>query len=102
LPFSVKDWPAGGTGGTGGLAGGVMPDFCGTIKVHMDAVGDLKVSRSAMKITRLEGPSDDREYWHSRSAYERLQAVETLRQINYGNGPSTNRLQRILEIAQRT
>ncbi len=49
------------------------------------------------------GPLDDRDeitYWHSRTPEERLEAVELLRQINYGEAALTGRVQRVLEIAE--
>jgi hypothetical protein len=39
-------------------------------------------------------------YWLLQTPYQRLKAVETLRQINYGYHKSSARLQRILEIAE--
>jgi hypothetical protein len=53
-------------------------------------------------VASLSDPSDDKEYWLSKAPYERLKAVETLRQLNYGYSQSTSRLQRVLEIAQRS
>ncbi len=44
-----------------------------------------------------EGP-DEKAYWASRTPEERLQALEMMRQIDYGYDPATARLQRILEV----
>ena len=56
------------------------------------------------KIT-LGGPLDNREeemdYWHSRTPEERLEAVELMRRINYGDEATRGRLQRVLEIVKR-
>ncbi|MDE0299684.1 MAG: hypothetical protein OXN17_13710 [Candidatus Poribacteria bacterium] len=49
----------------------------------------------------LEEP-DDKEYWHAKTPQERLQAVELMRQINYGYDPVTARLRRVLEVVQFT
>jgi hypothetical protein len=49
-------------------------------------------------VASLSDPSGDKEYWLSKAPYERLKAVETLRQLNYGYSQSTSRLQRVLEI----
>lgn len=58
-------------------------------------------SRSRVVVSRLTDPSDDREYWWQQSPEARLAALETMRQVVYGYGPSAGRLQRILELAQR-
>lgn len=42
-----------------------------------------------------------REYWWSRSPEERLQHMEELRRINYGNAITDTRLLRVLEVARR-
>jgi hypothetical protein len=68
----------------------------------MKLLRTLRVDRSSLTITSLTDRPDDAGYRHSRSPYQRLQVVEILRQINYGYDPSTARLQRILEIAQRS
>ena len=40
----------------------------------------------------------DKTYWHSKTPQERLEALELMRQINYGYNPTTERLQRVLEV----
>lgn len=67
----------------------------------MNRVYSAKLDRTAFSAASLLEPSDERAYWLSKSPYERLQAVELMRQIVYGYNPSTSRLQRVLEIAQR-
>jgi hypothetical protein len=62
----------------------------------------LKVNRTVFTVTPLSGPSGEKEYWLSKTPHERLQAVEILRRMNYGHDSCTARLQRILEIAQRS
>ncbi len=66
----------------------------------MSARDSLKIDKTAFTVTHLSDPSDEKEYWLSRSPYERLQAVETLRRLNYGEHQSTARLQRVLEVTQ--
>jgi len=61
-----------------------------------------KVKRDAFTVASLFDQSDEKTYWLSRTAYERLEAVELMRQIIYGYDPFTIRLQRIFEVAQRT
>ena len=44
----------------------------------------------------------DIEYWKSKSPSERIEAIELMRQINFGYDQSTERLQRFLTITERT
>jgi len=61
-----------------------------------------KLDRTAFSVVSLEeADNDEMEYWLSKTPYERLNALETLRQVFYGYSPTTTRLQRILEIAER-
>lgn len=61
-----------------------------------------KLDRSVFSVVSLEeADSDEMEFWLSKTPYERLDALETLRQIFYGYDPATTRLQRVLEITQR-
>ncbi len=59
-----------------------------------------KVDRSAFSVSTSFDNSDEKEYWLSRTPQERLQHMELLRRINYGSR-TTERLQRVLEIAER-
>ena len=61
-----------------------------------------KMDRTAFSVASSfeEADKADREYWLSRTPYERLQHMELLRRINYGSD-ATARLQRVLEIAER-
>ncbi len=68
----------------------------------MSAIDTVKIDKSVFSIISLSEESDEREYWHSKTPYERLEAVELMRQINYGYDPTTTRLQRVLEVAQLT
>ena len=62
-----------------------------------------KLDRTAFSVVSSfeEADRQDKEYWLSRTPYERLQYMELLRRINYGHA-ATARLQRVLEIAERT
>ncbi len=59
-----------------------------------------KMDKTAFSVASLEDEPDGKEYWNSKTPYERLLAVEFLRQISYGYDPSTARLQRVFEIAE--
>ena len=58
--------------------------------------------KMTFSIASLSDADDDKAYWHSKSARERLQAVEHMRQVIYGYEPATGRLQRIFEVAELT
>jgi len=81
----------------------------------MDKLSFPKIQRTAFTVASLPSTtlspkdslrrtgfdqSDDKSYWLSKTPYERLQAVELMRQIIYGYDPSATRLQRVLEITR--
>jgi hypothetical protein len=69
----------------------------------MDENNFPRLDKTVFSIVSLEdADNDDVEFWLSKTPYERLDALETLRQIFYGYDPATTRLQRIFEIAERT
>jgi hypothetical protein len=62
-----------------------------------------RLDKTVCSIVTLEEADDDEvKFWLSKTPYERLNALETLRQIFYGYDPNTTRLQRLFEIAERT
>ncbi len=67
----------------------------------MDILNSLKIDKTAFAVASLSDPSDEKAYWLAKSPYERLEAVELMRQIIYGYNPATTRLQRVFAIAQR-
>ena len=71
--------------------------------VRADTVGlvhPMRMNKRSVEVQSLTDESSDVAYWRSRTPAERLEAVEHLRQLNYGYDPAAARLQRILEIAQ--
>ena len=58
-----------------------------------------RVSREHFSVVKL-GESDDSEYWRSRTVEERLEYMEYLRRVNYGD-EAAERLQRVLEVVER-
>ena len=68
----------------------------------MNTIDTFKIDKGALSVISLSEESDDKEYWHAKTPQERLEAVELMRQINYGYDPTTARLQRVLEVAQLT
>ncbi len=47
-----------------------------------------------------EADDADKAYWHSKTPQERMAALELMGQINYGYDPTTERLQRVLEVVE--
>jgi hypothetical protein len=64
-------------------------------------VPSIRLDKTAFSVTPLGDRSDDRVFWRSRSTAERLEAIELMRQVNYGYDPITARLQRVLTVAER-
>ena len=69
---------------------------------RMDKLDFPKVQRTAFTVASALEPSDEKSYWLSKTPAERLEALELMRQIIYGYDPSTTRLQRVFEVAQRS
>jgi hypothetical protein len=61
---------------------------------------EYRLDRTAFSIGRLEDEPDERAFWFSKTAEERLHAAEFLRQSIYGYDPATFRLQRIFEVVK--
>jgi hypothetical protein len=68
----------------------------------MNEIEFPKIDKSALSFISSfeEADKQDKEYWHSRTPYERLEYMELLRRINYGTA-ATARLQRVLEIVEK-
>jgi hypothetical protein len=58
------------------------------------------LDRSAFSVGFLGDESDEKEYWHSKTPQERLQAMELMRRMSYGYDRCTARLQRVLEVVE--
>ncbi|RME50872.1 MAG: hypothetical protein D6796_02100 [Caldilineae bacterium] len=59
----------------------------------------VKVDRTAFSVASLFDEPDEKAYWLSKTPYERLQALELMRQVVYGYTPASARLQRVLAVA---
>ena len=70
----------------------------------MRAIDTFRVNKGTLSVLSSfeEADEADKAYWHSKTPQERLEALELMRQINYGYDPNTERLQRVLEIAELT
>jgi hypothetical protein len=61
------------------------------------------VDRSAFSVSSFdEAAKDDKAHWLSKTLQERLAALERMRQINYAYDPVSDRIQRTLEVAERS
>lgn len=69
----------------------------------MDEIQFPKLDKTAFSVVSSFEEADraDKEYWHSRTPYERLAYLELLRRINYGPAAAA-RLQKVLEITEGT
>ena len=67
----------------------------------MDAFHLARLDKTAFSVASLTDESDEKQYWLTKSPYERLRALELMRQIIYGYDQSTERLQRFFEVAER-
>jgi hypothetical protein len=68
----------------------------------MSLIDEYGMNKTALQVTPLDAPSGDKEYWVSKTPQERLRALELMRQVVYGYDPASARLQRLLEVAERT
>ena len=69
-------------------------------KIHPEDL-EPRIDRTQFSVARLGDRDDSLEYWLSRSMVERLEALERLRRISWGEDAATARLQRVFEVAQR-
>jgi len=61
--------------------------------------GDYHLDKSAVTVCALADEAHDRAFWHAQSPEARLQALEFMRRVMYGDA-ATARLQRLLTVAQ--
>jgi hypothetical protein len=59
------------------------------------------LNKTILSVVSLHDESDEKQYWHSRTPLERLEALEHFRQVMYGYNPTTERLQRFFEVVER-
>jgi hypothetical protein len=64
----------------------------------------MKLDRTQLVIEDLHRRAEisDKKYWENSPPLERLRAVQFDRQVAYGHTSASRRLQRILEIADRS
>jgi len=68
----------------------------------MNIIDTLNIDKSQFMVLSLDKGKEPENYWHLRTPLERLQAIEIMRNINYGKDVSTRRLQSVFEVTQRS
>jgi len=70
----------------------------------MRAIDTFKMDKEKFSVLSSfeEADAADKAYWHSKTPQERLEALELMRQINYGYNPTTEGLQKVLEVDKLT
>ena len=58
-----------------------------------------RLDKKEVRVTSLDDIKEEREYWFSKTPYERIEAVEVNRRMVYGQDRVTSRLQRFFETA---
>ncbi len=66
-----------------------------------NALSAVRMDKTTFSVVSLTDAPDDRKFWFSKTPQERLEALELLRQLNYGYDPTTARLQRVFEVVER-
>lgn len=61
---------------------------------------DQSVDRRHFSIGAFDDDDDERLFWHRQTMLQRLEGIEFMRQVAYGNDPDTGRLQRVFEIVE--
>ena len=57
------------------------------------------IQRNVFEIVDLKD-ADDSDYWHGRSPIERVEAIEFMRKVMFGNDRVSKRLQRVLTVVE--
>jgi len=59
-----------------------------------------RLDKKKVNVTSLDDIEEEKKYWLSKSASERIEAIEINRRMIYGQDRVASRLQRFLEIAE--
>lgn len=61
-----------------------------------------RLDKSVLEVTSFDDEDEaEKRYWQAQTPLKRLEALETLRRLNYGEEAATARLQRLLEVTER-
>ncbi len=68
----------------------------------MSLLSETRMDKTVFSTVSLHDPPDEPAYWRTQSHQARMEALEFLRQLMYGNGynPSTDRLPRVIEVVE--
>jgi len=66
------------------------------------SIDNFGMDRSRFSVNSIFDETNERQYWLSKTPQERLEAIELMRQINYGYDPYTVRLRRVFEVVHLT
>ncbi len=58
-----------------------------------------KIQRNVFEVVNLN-EADDSDYWRGRNAIERIEAIEFMRKVMFGYDRVSERLQRVLTVAE--
>jgi len=58
-----------------------------------------KIRKDVFEVVTLQ-EADDSAYWHDRSPAERIEAIEFMRKVMFGNDRVSERLQRVLTVTE--
>jgi hypothetical protein len=58
------------------------------------------LNKKIVTVTSLDDTEEEKNYWISKSPLERIEALEIIRRMIYGQDRVTSRLQRIFETAE--
>jgi len=56
-----------------------------------------RLDKNFISVSSLDDIQEEKNYWLSKNAHERIEAIELNRRMVYGSDRVTSRLQRILE-----
>lgn len=71
------------------------------IPMQTDSKGMPRLDKTAIVVETLDTMTDDSAFWAKQTPEARLAALELMRRINYGHA-ATGRLQRVLEVVERS
>jgi antitoxin component HigA of HigAB toxin-antitoxin module len=68
----------------------------------MRLIDSLRMDKTVFSVTTFsEQDEEEKRYWLAKTPYERMEAIEVMRQIMYGYDPSTTRLARVFAVTER-
>ena len=59
-----------------------------------------RLNKTIVNVTSLDDIEEEKNYWISKSPFERIEAIEVNRRMIYGQDRVTSRLQRFFETAE--